>query len=504
MPLPPRALLPLLPCLVSAYALHLPAVRPRVAEAKVDRRPNLIAQASELPAPTTTEPIISGTSSGAVQVAATTTGSVVAGIYSGIMQFTFATACASIVFVPVGLPVSIGIQHCLIGYFIMQAVVAKTNSLREGVVLLSPSFEVLPFLSKFAMIVAGAVGTSAAPGAVLATVLAGSVLCNLMSAALLAMASELPVDDINSLLPPPLQAGLFAAIGWSLYLLAFDTLGLSFTARALFTRSAARLWVPANVLGLGLWGTSRKTDSPLLFPIFILAVTALVHGVRLGTGTSVLASRGAGWLMAEAAGQPVNALWRSFSPSLIRWDILRSAAALKQLVCAALFGPLVNTVLNYVLYGPMIKEKLDLKKELRSHAVGSVAGAAVGGYPNYIGLSDSAIHRKMGGLDRRSCYIASAVAGLFLLAYPLCGVVGYLPTLVIAGVLVFVGCDFMYDNLFEATQASGAKAGLVAAAVFAVCVQQDMLLGSVLGIAGAQLHGWWKRRSASNSEQDAS
>ena len=217
-------------------------------------------------------------------------------------------------FVPVGLPVSIGIQHCLIGYFIMQAVVAKTNSLKEGVVLLSPSFEVLPFLSKFAMIVAGAVGTSAAPGVVLATVLAGSVLCNLMSAALLAMASELPVDDINSLLPPPLQAGLFAAIGWSLYLLAFDTLGLSFTARALFTRSAARLWVPANVLGLGLWGTSRKTDSPLLFPIFILVVTALVHGVRLGTGTSVLASRGAGWLMAEAAGQPVTRSGGPFRP----------------------------------------------------------------------------------------------------------------------------------------------------------------------------------------------
>ena len=116
--------------------------------------------------------------------------------------------------------------------------------------------------------------------------------------------------------------------------------------------------------------------------------------------------------MAEAVGQPVSVLWRSFSPSLIRWDILASAAALKQLVCGALFGPLVNTVLNYVLYGPMIKQKLDLKKELRSHAIGSVAGAAVAGYPNYIGLSDTAIHRKMGGLDRRSCYLASAVAGL--------------------------------------------------------------------------------------------
>ena len=185
MPLLARTLLPLLPCLASAYALHLPVIRPRVAEAKVDRRPHLIAQASELPAPTTADSIIAGTSSGAVQLASTTTGSVVAGIYSGVMQFTFATACASIIFVPVGLPISIGIQHCLIGFVIMQAVVAKTTSVKEGVVLLSPSFEVLPFLAKFAMIVAGSVGTSAAPGVVLATVLAGSILCKIELFALL-------------------------------------------------------------------------------------------------------------------------------------------------------------------------------------------------------------------------------------------------------------------------------------------------------------------------------
>ena len=192
-----------------------------------------------------------------------------------------------------------------------------------------------------------------------------------------------------------------------------------------------------------------------------------------------------------------NQLWLvkgSVRPSLIRWDVLLSAPALAQLVCAALFGPLVNTVLNYVLYGPMVGQKLDLKRELRSHAAGTAAAAAAGGYSNYIGLSDVAIHRKLGGLDRRSCYLAAAVGGLFLLAYPLCGVVGYLPTLAIAAICVFVGCDFMYDNLVENTRANGARAGLAAAAVLAVCVHKDMLWGSLLGIAGTQAYRWWEGR----------
>jgi len=227
-----------------------------------------------------------------------------------------------------------------------------------------------------------------------------------------------------------------------------------------------------------------------------------VHGLRLATGCPVPDARAAGWLMAEVVGEPASALWRSLSPSLVRWDVLFSAAALKQLVCAALFGPLVNTVLNYVLYGPLIRQKLDLKTELRSHALGTAAAAAAGGYSSYLGLSDSAIHRKIGGLDRFSCYFAAAVSALFLCAYPLCGLVGYLPTLAIAGICVYVGCDFLYDNLVEATRANGARAGLAAATVLAVCVWKDMLHGSLLGIAGAQACGWWQRRQQRRADKE--
>ena len=106
-----------------------------------------------------------------VAQAPTRAGSIAAGAYTGVMQFTFAAACASIIFAPVGLPLAIGIQHCLLGFVITQTVVAKTTGVKGGVTLAVPSFEMLPFLANFAMVVGGAAGAGAAPGVVLATVL---------------------------------------------------------------------------------------------------------------------------------------------------------------------------------------------------------------------------------------------------------------------------------------------------------------------------------------------
>jgi len=102
------------------------------------------------------------------------------------------------------------------------------------------------------------------------------------------------------------------------------------------------------------------------------------------------------------------------------------------------------------------------------------------------------VHRSVGGLDRKSCIAAAAVGALFLVAHPLAAVVGYVPTLVIAAICVYIGVDFLWCNLVEAPAEYGLGAGLAAAAVFALCVGKDMLWGSLLGVLGFQLAGWWK------------
>lgn len=269
-------------------------------------------------------------------------GNLAAGIYSGLATVIDCAAFTSIVFAPVGLPLTVGLQHALMGFAAMQIVATRFSGL--GFILAPTSYEVMPFLAQFAS-VAAAAGASGA--SLLATVLAGSVLVGLLGAVLVAATAEAPVDKVEELLPPALQAGLFGAIGWSLYLLAFDSLGLSFSLDGgMLAWSSARLWLPANLLGIGLWFASRSIDSPWLFPGFIGGTTAVVHGIRMLTGTSIAASREGGWLMAAAAGAPVSQLWSGFAPDLIRWDILSSTEGLVPLLCACLFGPVVNTVLN--------------------------------------------------------------------------------------------------------------------------------------------------------------
>ena len=77
------------------------------------------------------------------------------------------------VFVPAGLPIGVAIQHALLGFIVMQTVV---SSLTAAPSLITPvSYEVMPYLGQFALIVKKQVGGAAA----LATVLAGSALVNL-------------------------------------------------------------------------------------------------------------------------------------------------------------------------------------------------------------------------------------------------------------------------------------------------------------------------------------
>ena len=68
---------------------------------------------------------------------------IAAGTYSGLVAgFLNCVVVASIVFEPIGLPLSIAVQHALTGFVITQLVVTKLTGV--GALLTVPSFEALP------------------------------------------------------------------------------------------------------------------------------------------------------------------------------------------------------------------------------------------------------------------------------------------------------------------------------------------------------------------------
>ena len=259
--------------------------------------------------------------------------------------------------------------------------------------------------------------------------LAGSALVSVAAAALFYLLSAFKIsgEAIAALLPPPLQAGLFAVIGWGIYGLAFEMLQLPPPVlpiaaedggdwlATLASPAAYTLWVPTHLLGIALWLASKLTSHPALFPGFVVATVAVTHAVRLATGTSLAESAEAGWLMKETEGRSLyDGLWTAASPSAVRWDALFRPEALNIIGGAVLFGPVVNTALNLVLAGPVVGTKLEPPRELRAHAAGSLAAGAAGGFSAYLAVSNTAIHLKCGGTSRASCYAAAAVAALFV------------------------------------------------------------------------------------------
>ena len=104
---------------------------------------------------------------------------IAAGTYSGLVAgFLNCAAVASIVFAPVGLPLSIAVQHALVGFVVTQLVVTKLTGV--GALLAVPSFEALPFMARYAVLVSNALGPDQMPS-VLATVLAGSLAVSLLA-----------------------------------------------------------------------------------------------------------------------------------------------------------------------------------------------------------------------------------------------------------------------------------------------------------------------------------
>ena len=250
------------------------------------------------------------------------TASLAAGVYTGLSVFLDAAAFATVVFMPAGLPLDVGIQHALIGFVLMQSVVAMLSG-APGIIT-PVSYEVMPFLARFAAGTSRAMqtgGKALDQASLLATVLVGSMLVSLAAGALGLLLAQLPLGSgIHKLLPPALQAGLFGAIGWGLYTLSFETLGLDspglpFSA-AMLEADHVKLWVPAHVLGIGLWLASRVSSSPLLFPGFVACVTVLTHLVRVGTATSLAEAQNAHWLMASNTSWTSHALALTLSPTL--------------------------------------------------------------------------------------------------------------------------------------------------------------------------------------------
>ena len=95
----------------------------------------------------------------------------------------------------------------------------------------------------------------------------------------------------------------------------------------------------------------------------------------------------------------------------------------------------------------VLDRDLDTNQELRDAGILNVASGALGGIPGYHALSLTALPRYL-KVDARAAGLIAAAVPLAAVAFA-ASVVGLIPRMIVGGVLVFIGLDFLVGWVWD-------------------------------------------------------
>ncbi len=386
-----------------------------------------------------------------------------AGCLTGINSFVDSLAIGGILFSGEfsSLHVDIGVKHALVGCVVAQLINGCYSGYSK---LITPNgWELLPFIMPlFRKIEPEMIVDGLSPEEVVTTLLWVSAVVPLMSCGMLTLLGMFRLGDLLNFVPSTVRIGLFACIGYSLWASGFDvSCGKSFDLSVLATSPSelAWMWKPDMMLkwaipqGLGVVlyvAASRSSDkwSARIFPLYLVCGIAVFNLIFAANGWSVDEAAEEGWLMEGVdAGTPIalyNAMW-SFDKLHMKYI----SENFGDLVIAACLGPVLNVGIKTKLMQPMLKERIGLNDELLLNGKSMLLVGLLGGFPAYAALGNTTLHIHAGGNTRWSTVLAGCVTASFFLIPSMVGIVRIIPNVLIGGLFVNYGLQFMSGAVRE-------------------------------------------------------
>jgi sulfate permease, SulP family len=246
-------------------------------------------------------------------------------------------------------------------------------------------------------------------------------------------------------LPRPVVGGFVAGTGWLLLTGAIGVMSGVQPALPhlgeLLSPDVGWRWLPGLAFG-ALLVVGTRGRRPTALPGLLVVGVALFFAVMVATGGTPATWREAGLFMG-----PFDAvdLLRPFDPAdlqHVHWSsIARQAGGIATAVLLALLA----LPLNVAGLSIAVDRRIDVDRELHVAGWGNLLGGAFGGMTAYQGMTSNTLGHRLGTGRRTTGLTAAAVVTMALLAgtSPL----SYLPTLIVGGVLAFMGLSFLHEWL---------------------------------------------------------
>lgn len=332
--------------------------------------------------------------------------------------------------------------------------------------------------------IAAAATATAPPQTAFVTVVATMMIATLAAAAVMLVAGFVRLGRIVHYLPYPVVGGFLAGTGWLLLVGGFGVMTELPTGRvlsgALFEPGMPERWLGGVAVALALLVITPRSRHVLTWPLLLLGTTALFYLVLAASGGSVVAWREQGLLLGPFPGGgrlgPID--YRELAA--VRWDlVVRHAAG----PATAVFIGIMSVLLNAVGLELATERKIDLDRELRSSGLANVFAGLAGGTIGYPILSFTTLNYRAGGRGRLSSLTAVAVVALALLLGT--DLLTFIPTLLVGGVLVFLGLSFLIDWVYSGLFRLGRLEYAVVLLILLVIAVSGFLQGVAIGIVAA-------------------
>lgn len=367
-----------------------------------------------------------------------------------------------------------GIGILLVGTLISGLV----GSLGSGYssVICSPRNGLVPVFAVMITAIYGAFGGRYSI-AVEATIVTAMMITTLLTGLFLLLLGKLRLGNLVRYIPYPVTGGFFAGIGYIFVQGGLSVAaGSEFTLGSLLQPDLILVLLPALCLALSFIFGKAIRDSQLLVPLLLFVAVLLFYGYLSLAGISITEAAQRGLLpVIEDSGRLLPIFHAEYLGQIDWMLILRQGGGMVvvALLCAMML------LLDVSGIEIISRSDLDPDHELKIMGYANVLSGFFGGFPGVHDASDTALVNRLGGQGRMAGIIYAALVVAALLAGT--DFLGYVPTFILGGLLIYVGLEFLVVWLWQARKELPLSDYVVVIVILVVIMFSDILQGVIFG-----------------------
>jgi SulP family sulfate permease len=400
---------------------------------------------------------------------------IVSGSLIALVNISVAVSVAALLFAQIDTRLMVpGIAILLIGTFVTGLGGALFSGYKS--VICSPRNGLAPLFGVMIASIYASFGSEYSIGAE-ATIIVAFMVTTLITGLFLLLLGRLKLGNLVRYIPYPVSGGFFAGIG---YIFIQGGLSVAGNENATLSRMVdsqfLQLALPAIVLALCLIAGKMFRDNRLAVPLILLLSVLIFYALLTVTGVSREDAALRGLLPTiEATGTLVPVFHFEFLQE-VKWIAIShqlGGIVVVALMCAMM---LLLDVSGIEL---IAQRDLDPDHELEVMGYTKIVNSAVGGFPGVHDVSDTALVESVGGKDRLTGFVYSAL----VLAAILAGAefMEFVPTFLLGGLLIYVGLEFLIDWLWKARDELPLSDYVVVVLILIVIIFSDILQGVTFG-----------------------